>query len=87
MFDDGKMWFRVGKRRILGLMGVLGDWEGKMGFGDLGLRKICVLRMMKKHVLGNGKNMVLESGKRRKIWVLVFMRFWGIMMEKWFLWI
>ena len=58
-----------------------------MGFGDLGLRKICVLRMVEKHVLGNGKNMVLESGKRRKIWVLVFRRFWGMVVEKWFLWI
>ena len=48
MFDDGKMWFRDGKRRFLGLMRVLGYGGGNIGFGDLRLRKICVLRMLKK---------------------------------------
>ena len=62
----------VGKRRFLGLMRALGYGGGKMGFGDLGLRKICDLRVLKNRVLENGKNMVLESGKRRKTLVLVW---------------
>ena len=70
-------WFDVG----------FGVWEWKNWFWEFKVEENMYFKNVEKTRSGEWEKHGFRIRKGRKILVLVFMRFWGIMMEKWFLWI